>query len=138
MLSAGLGWYLLRVGKRSHSLILEADSQQVLTDCFTGFGMIAGLGLVLLTGWKPFLATALEQGLPPWNSPSLPKLIPQLASLEDHVHSTEHYTGRVKTDCRLIVVDLDPAGQSALPSSITNRQSEIALCYSFIMVSMVR
>lgn len=54
MLNAWLGWYLLRVGKRSHSLILEADGKHVLTDCFTSFGVVAGLGLVLLTGWKPF------------------------------------------------------------------------------------
>jgi len=54
ILNAGLGWYLLRVGKRSHSLILEADGKHVLTDCFTSFGVIIGLGLVMLTGWKPF------------------------------------------------------------------------------------
>jgi cation diffusion facilitator family transporter len=53
-LNAWLGWYLLRVGKRSHSLILEADGKHVLTDSFTSFGVVAGLGLVMLTGWKPF------------------------------------------------------------------------------------
>ena len=54
MLNAWLGWYLLHVGRRSHSLILEADGKHVLTDCFTSFGVVAGLGLVMLTGWKPF------------------------------------------------------------------------------------
>ncbi|HET9309571.1 MAG TPA: cation diffusion facilitator family transporter [Candidatus Sulfotelmatobacter sp.] len=54
LLNAWLGWYLLRVGKRTHSLILEADGRHVLTDCFTSFGVVAGLGLVMLTGWKPF------------------------------------------------------------------------------------
>jgi cation diffusion facilitator family transporter len=54
MLNGWLGWFLLRVGKRSHSLILEADGKHVLTDCFTSFGVVAGLGLVMLTGWKPF------------------------------------------------------------------------------------
>jgi cation diffusion facilitator family transporter len=54
MLNGWLGWYLLRAGKRSHSLILEADGKHVLTDCFTSFGVVAGLGLVMLTGWKPF------------------------------------------------------------------------------------
>lgn len=54
VLNAGLGWYLLRVGKRSHSLILEADGKHVLTDSLTSFGVVAGLGLVMLTGWKPF------------------------------------------------------------------------------------
>jgi len=54
LLNAGLGWYLLRVGKRSHSLILEADGKHVLTDSLTSFGVIIGLILVMLTGWKPF------------------------------------------------------------------------------------
>jgi cation diffusion facilitator family transporter len=54
LLNAWLGWYLLRVGKRTHSLILEADGKHVLTDSFTSFGVVAGLGLVMLTGWKPF------------------------------------------------------------------------------------
>jgi cation diffusion facilitator family transporter len=54
ILNAGLGWYLLRVGKRSHSLILEADGKHVLTDSLTSFGVVAGLVLVMLTGWKPF------------------------------------------------------------------------------------
>jgi len=54
MLNAWLGWYLLRVGKRSHSLILEADGKHVLTDSYTSFGVVVGLGLVILTGWKPF------------------------------------------------------------------------------------
>jgi cation diffusion facilitator family transporter len=54
ILNAGLGWYLLHVGKCSHSLILEADGKHVLTDSLTSFGVVAGLGLVMLTGWKPF------------------------------------------------------------------------------------
>jgi cation diffusion facilitator family transporter len=54
MLNAWLRWYLLRVGKRSHSLILEADGKHVPTNCFTSFGVVAGFGLVMLTRWKPF------------------------------------------------------------------------------------
>jgi len=53
-LNAGLGWYLLRTGKRSHSLILEADGKHVLTDSWTSFGVVMGLVLVMTTGWKPF------------------------------------------------------------------------------------
>jgi cation diffusion facilitator family transporter len=49
-----LGWYLIRTGKRTHSIILEANGHHVLTDCWTSFGVVAGLCLVLLTGWKPF------------------------------------------------------------------------------------
>ena len=54
LLNAWLGWYLLRIGKRTHSLILEADGKHVLTDSFTSFGVVGGLCLVMLTGWKPF------------------------------------------------------------------------------------
>lgn len=54
LLNAWLGWYLVHVGKRTNSLILEANGKHVLTDSYTSFGVVAGLGLVILTGWKPF------------------------------------------------------------------------------------
>ena len=54
ILNAGLGYYLLRIGRRTHSLILEANGKHVLTDSWTSFGVVGGLGLVLLTHWKPF------------------------------------------------------------------------------------
>ena len=54
VLNAGLGWYLIRTGRHSHSLILEANGRHVLTDSWTSFGVVAGLGLVMLTKWKPF------------------------------------------------------------------------------------
>jgi len=54
ILNAGLGYYILRIGRRTNSLILEANSKHVLTDSLTSFGVVGGLGLVLLTHWKPF------------------------------------------------------------------------------------
>jgi cation diffusion facilitator family transporter len=54
LLNAGLGWYLVRVGRRTRSLILEANGKHVLTDSWTSFGVVGGLLLVMLTGWKPF------------------------------------------------------------------------------------
>lgn len=54
IVNAGLGYYLLRVGRRTNSMILEADGKHVLTDSWTSCGVVAGLGLVLLTHWKPF------------------------------------------------------------------------------------
>jgi cation diffusion facilitator family transporter len=54
LLNGALGWYLVRVGRRNQSLILEANGQHVLTDSWTSFGVVGGLGLVMLTGWKPF------------------------------------------------------------------------------------
>jgi cation diffusion facilitator family transporter len=64
-LNAGLGWYLVRTGKRTQSLILEADGKHVLTDSWTSAGVVAGLALVMWTGWKPWdaicaLAVALN------------------------------------------------------------------------------
>jgi cation diffusion facilitator family transporter len=54
LVNAALGYYLKRTGRRTNSLILEADGKHVLTDSWTSFGVVGGLGLVLLTHWKPF------------------------------------------------------------------------------------
>ena len=51
LINAMLGAYLLKVGRKCHSLILEAHGKHVLTDSWTSFGVIAGLGLTHLTGW---------------------------------------------------------------------------------------
>jgi cation diffusion facilitator family transporter len=52
--NAGLGWYLVWLGKRHQSIILIANGKHVLTDSWTSLGVIAGLLLVLWTGWLPF------------------------------------------------------------------------------------
>ena len=49
-----LGVYLIRTGRRSKSFLIEAHGKHVLTDSWTDIGVVAGLGLVMLTGWKPF------------------------------------------------------------------------------------
>lgn len=54
VINALLGWYLLRQGKRYHSIVLEANGKHVLTDSWTSLGVIVGLGLILMTGWLPF------------------------------------------------------------------------------------
>jgi len=54
LVNGALGRYLVRTGRRTHSLILEANGRHVLTDSWTSFGVVAGLGLVLWTRWKPF------------------------------------------------------------------------------------
>lgn len=51
-LNGALGWHLLRLGKRRNSIVLEANGHHVLTDCYTSFGVAAGLVLAWLTGWK--------------------------------------------------------------------------------------
>lgn len=49
-----LGVYLIRTGRRSKSFLIEAHGRHVLTDSWTDIGVVAGLCLVMLTGWKPF------------------------------------------------------------------------------------
>ncbi len=49
-----LGFYLVRRGKKSNSIILIANGKHVLTDSWTSFGVVAGLLLTWLTGWLPF------------------------------------------------------------------------------------
>lgn len=52
--NGGLGFYLVRQGKKYHSIVLEANGKHVLTDSWTSLGVLAGLTLVMLTGWLPF------------------------------------------------------------------------------------
>lgn len=47
-----VGWHLVRTGKKYRSLLLEADGKHLLTDLWTSVGVLAGLGLVALTGWE--------------------------------------------------------------------------------------
>ncbi len=46
-----LGLALLRVGKRTRSIVLEADGKHLLTDVYTSLIVLLGLGLVYWTGW---------------------------------------------------------------------------------------
>jgi len=52
VLTGIVGFYLLRVGKKQRSIVLEANGQHVLTDCYTSLGVIVGLVLTWTTGWK--------------------------------------------------------------------------------------
>lgn len=54
LVNLALGYYLIRTGRRTNSLILEANGRHVLTDSWTSFGAVAGLLLVIFTGWKIF------------------------------------------------------------------------------------
>jgi cation diffusion facilitator family transporter len=47
-----LGWFLIRIGERHESLVLEANGQHVLTDCWTSLGVVIGLLLTIWTGWR--------------------------------------------------------------------------------------
>ena len=42
---------LIRIGRRTNSIMLEADGQHLMTDVWTSFGVVVGLILVRLTDW---------------------------------------------------------------------------------------
>ena len=47
-----VGLVLIRAGRAHRSITLEADGRHLLTDVWTSVGVLVGLGLVLLTGWR--------------------------------------------------------------------------------------
>jgi cation diffusion facilitator family transporter len=53
-INGALGAYLLWLGRRKNSIILQANGKHVLTDCWTSLAVLVGLGLVLVTNWLPF------------------------------------------------------------------------------------
>ncbi len=50
LVNLGLGWFLLRIGRKYDSLALVADGQHVLSDFYTSAGIVLGLLLVRATG----------------------------------------------------------------------------------------
>jgi len=59
--NAALGLFLLRIGRKYHSLTLVADGTHVLTDFWTSVATAVGLGLVKVTGltWVDAAVAAL-------------------------------------------------------------------------------
>ena len=54
LINGGLGFFLIAMGKKHRSLILEANGRHVLTDCWTSIGVVVGLTLAMFTGWLEF------------------------------------------------------------------------------------
>jgi cation diffusion facilitator family transporter len=52
IINLAVGRSLIRIGKRHHSIALEADGQHLMTDVWTSIGVLIGVGLVALTGWS--------------------------------------------------------------------------------------
>jgi len=53
---------LVSVGRRLHSIALEADGHHLMTDVWTSVGVVAGVALVAATGWlilDPLIALAV-------------------------------------------------------------------------------
>jgi cation diffusion facilitator family transporter len=52
LLNLGVALVLLRAGKRSRSITLEANARHLLTDVWTSVGVLLGVGAVAVTGWQ--------------------------------------------------------------------------------------
>lgn len=51
LINLGVARVLMQAGKRYQSITLEADAHHLMTDVWTSAGVIAGIGMVLVTGW---------------------------------------------------------------------------------------
>ena len=61
-INLGVALKLLSVGRRLHSVALEADGHHLMTDVWTSVGVVAGVALVAATGWlilDPLIALAV-------------------------------------------------------------------------------
>ncbi|HEV3168589.1 MAG TPA: cation diffusion facilitator family transporter [Isosphaeraceae bacterium] len=47
-----LGLWLLRLSRQTDSLVLKAEGRHVVADAYTSTGVVVGVGLVLMTGWR--------------------------------------------------------------------------------------
>ncbi|WP_133000148.1 cation diffusion facilitator family transporter [Luteimonas arsenica] len=52
VLNGIVGRILIRVGTRHRSITLRADGKHLMTDVYTSFGVVLGLGLAWITGWN--------------------------------------------------------------------------------------
>ena len=124
LINLGLGLFLVRQGKRTNSLILEANGRHVLTDSWTSFGVVAGLGLVLLTRWTPFdplcaIAVALNilwsggklafravTGLMDYADPALTRTVKDRLSGAAVEMGFEYHAVRIRNTGNRIIIDL--------------------------------
>ena len=51
LINLAVGIILIKVGKKQHSIVLEADGKHLITDVWTSVGVILGIILVGFTGW---------------------------------------------------------------------------------------
>ncbi len=66
LINGAVGLLLVRVGRRHRSIVLEADGRHLLTDVWTSAAVLAGLGLVWLTGRQvldPLVALAVAANI---------------------------------------------------------------------------
>jgi cation diffusion facilitator family transporter len=62
LVNLGVGFLLLRVGRKTRSIALEANARHLITDVWTSVGVLVGVGAVAITGWQrldPMVALAV-------------------------------------------------------------------------------
>jgi len=47
-----MGLYLIKVGKKSHSVTVEADGHHLMSDVYSSLGLAVGLALIYITKWN--------------------------------------------------------------------------------------
>lgn len=52
VINFAIGFFLKNNGEQTGSLVLKADGEHLLSDAYSSFGILAGLVLILLTGWN--------------------------------------------------------------------------------------
>lgn len=52
LINLGVARVLMQAGKKHRSITLEADAHHLMTDVWTSVGVLAGVGVVALTGWE--------------------------------------------------------------------------------------
>ncbi len=81
-----MGLVALSIGKRTKSLVLEADGKHLLTDVYTSAVVLVGLALVYLTGWFRFdgiIACAAGVNIVFWGSKLVLKAFGELMHASD-------------------------------------------------------
>jgi len=62
LLNLAVGFLLLRVGRKTRSIALEANARHLMADVWTSAGVLVGVGAVAVTGWErldPVVALAV-------------------------------------------------------------------------------
>jgi cation diffusion facilitator family transporter len=128
VVNLALGLFLVRTGRKTRSMPLEADGKHLLTDVYTSVGVVVGLVLVRLTGWHgwdPLAACAVAvnivitgYGLVKKSSGRLmdeaePELLGRIVEIlnrnrrpdwiDIHQLRTRHYGDKVHVDFHLVV-----------------------------------
>lgn len=66
LVNLGVGQTLIGISRKRNSIALEADGRHLMTDVWTSAAVIAGVGLVALTGWQvldPLVALAVAANI---------------------------------------------------------------------------